>query len=300
MKRLSLLLVMIITVCLAFAGIDEYYTFNATTGTYTPITGTDASISSDDAISAAIPIGFTFPYGDNIYNEVKISSNGWIGLGTSQTSSNLTNNLASTTIVPVVAPLWDDCNLNSGSCQYLLSGTAPNRIFTIQYSNLKWNWSSSIYFNLQARLYESGKIDFVYGSSTGNPASPSASIGINMLPGGSGWFYSVTPGTPATASTTTENNAVAVWPGEGTVYEFNPVVAVPNDLAALSVTGNTTPTAGQSSNYIVTVRNRGSNPQSTYQVKLLLGTQEIGSVNGNTIQPGAILTYTIPWTPTTA
>ncbi|HRR98335.1 MAG TPA: hypothetical protein P5542_06545, partial [Candidatus Syntrophosphaera sp.] len=88
MKRLSLLLVMIITVCLAFAGIDEYYTFNATTGTYTPITGTDASISSDEAISAAIPIGFTFPYGDNVYNEVKISSNGWIGLGTSQTSSN--------------------------------------------------------------------------------------------------------------------------------------------------------------------------------------------------------------------
>ena len=29
MKRLTLLLVMIITVCLAFAGIDEYYTFNA-------------------------------------------------------------------------------------------------------------------------------------------------------------------------------------------------------------------------------------------------------------------------------
>ena len=105
-----------------------------------------------------------------------------------------------------------------------------------------------------------------------------------MLPGGSGWFYSITPGTPSTASTTIENNAVAIWPGEGTVYEFNPVVVVPNDLAALSVTGNTTPTAGQSSNYIVTVRNRGTNPQSTYQVKLLLGTQEVASVNGTTIQ----------------
>ncbi|MCB5257896.1 MAG: hypothetical protein LHW47_01965, partial [Candidatus Cloacimonetes bacterium] len=85
MKRLSLLLVMIITMCVAFAGIDEYYTFNATSGTYTAIVGTNANISSDDAISAAIPIGFTFPYGDYIYNEVKISSNGWIGLGTSQT-----------------------------------------------------------------------------------------------------------------------------------------------------------------------------------------------------------------------
>ncbi len=215
------------------------------------------------------------------------------------TSSNLANQLVSTTIVPVIVPLWDDCSLLAGSCEYLLSGTAPNRIFTIQYTNLRWNFSiHSPMFNLQVRLYVSGKIDFVYGSAGGTPGMPSASIGINMLPGGSGWFYSVTPGTPATASTTTENNTITVWPGEGTIYEFNPVVAVPNDLAALSVTGNTTPTAGQSSNYIVTVRNRGTNPQSTYQVKLLLGTQEIGSVNGTAIQPGEILTYIIPWTPT--
>jgi len=300
MKRLTLLMVMIITVCLAFAGIDEYYTFNETSGTYTPIAGTDAYISADDVISSAIPIGFTFPYGEYTYTEVIISSNGWIGLGASQTSNNIFNNLASTTVVPVIAPLWDDCSLSAGSCEYLLSGTAPDRIFIIQYSSLKWNYNSTTMFNLQVRLYENGKIDIVYGSSTGDPYSPTASIGINMLPGGSSWFYSVTPGTPATTSTTAENNIVGFWPGEGTIYEFNPVVAVPNDLAALSITGNTIPTAGQSSNYIVTVRNRGTNPQSTYQVKLLLGTQEVGSVNGTTIQPGEILTYIIPWTPTTA
>ncbi|MFA7029355.1 MAG: hypothetical protein WC179_03660, partial [Candidatus Cloacimonadaceae bacterium] len=85
MKRLIIILALGLIIGLSFAGIDEYYTFNATSGTYTPIVGTNANISSDDAISAAIPIGFTFPYGDYIYNEVKISSNGWIGLGTSQT-----------------------------------------------------------------------------------------------------------------------------------------------------------------------------------------------------------------------
>ncbi|MEN6444801.1 MAG: hypothetical protein ABFC98_02000, partial [Candidatus Cloacimonas sp.] len=89
MKQLSLLLVMICLVCLSWATIEEYYTFNATTGTYTPITGTDAAISTDDLLSAAIPIGFTFGYGDFSYSEVKISSNGWVGLGTSQTSYNL-------------------------------------------------------------------------------------------------------------------------------------------------------------------------------------------------------------------
>ncbi|MFA6726373.1 MAG: C10 family peptidase, partial [Candidatus Cloacimonadaceae bacterium] len=81
------------------------------------------------------------------------------------------------------------------------------------------------------------------------------------------------------------------------VYPINTFV---NDLATVSLTGNNFPTVGQSYDYIITINNSGTNPQSTYQVKLLLGTQEIGSVNGTAIQPGAILTYTIPWTPTTA
>jgi len=34
----------------------------------------------------------------------------------SMTSSNLTNQLASTTIVPVIAPLWNDHSLIGGSC----------------------------------------------------------------------------------------------------------------------------------------------------------------------------------------
>jgi hypothetical protein len=293
---------MIITACLAFAGIDEYYTFNATTGTYTPITGTAITdMLSDDALSAEIPLGFTFPYGDNTYTSIKVSSNGWIGIGSSQTGSNLSNNLASTSYVPVVAPLWDDTSMAAGTCEYLLTGTAPNRIFTVQYTNLKWNYYGDNQYNFQVRFYETGKIDIFYGPSTGTPNSPSASIGINMLPGGSGWFYSVTPGNPATASTTTENSNITEFPAQGTIYEFNPVVAVPNDLAALSVTGNTTPTAGQASNYTITIRNRGSVAQNTYQVKLYRDAAvEIGSVAGTAIQPGAVMTYTIPWTPANA
>jgi hypothetical protein len=302
MKRLSLLLVMMITVCLSFAGIDEYYTFNATTGTYTPITGTVVTeILSDDAISSAIQLGFVFSYGDQSYNSIKISSNGWIDLGALQSDSNLSNSLSSTTYCPVIAPLWDDISMATGSVEYLLSGTTPNRVFTIQYTNLRWNYSADNQFNMQARLYENGKIDMVYGSATGTPNFPSASIGISMLPGGAGWFYSVTPGTPSTASTTVENNSISEFPPQGTIFEFLPVTPVPNDLAALSLTGSTTPTVNISANYTVTVRNRGSNPQTNYQVKLYQGAAvEIGSVAGTAIQPGEVLNFTIAWTPTVA
>jgi hypothetical protein len=296
------MLIILATATLGFAGIDEYYTFNITTGSYTPLTSGSLILvlSSDEAISSPISIGFSFPYGDNVYTDIKISSNGWISLGTSQTSAIPINNLASTTVVPVLAPLWDDCSLLSGFCRYRSTGTAPNRVFTIQYARLKWDNNSSTLFDFQVRLYESGKIDFVYGTSTGVPNNPSASIGINMLPGGSGWFYSVTPGTPSTFSTTVSNDSVTNFPTEGTIYEFNPVVAIINDLGAISITGPTTPTVGESYGFEITIRNFGSNSQGTYQVKLLAGTQEVSSVNGNIIQPGEIQTYTLSWTPTTA
>ena len=300
MKRLLLLLVMIFTVCLFWATIDEYYSFNATTGTYTPITGTNAGISSDNAISAAIPIGFSFLYGDYTFTDVKISTNGWVGLGTSQTGSNQSNVLSSTTRQPVVAPLWDDLSMASGTVSYLTSGTAPNRIFTVQYENAKWNYAGPVGFNFQVSLYETGKVSFIYGASGGTATSPSASIGINMTPGGAGWFYSVTP-TSGTASITTELNTISAFPAQGTVYEFNPVVAQPNDLAASAISVNTIPSVGLATIYTITVRNRGTNPQSTYQVKLIdSNNNELASVAGTAIQPNQILTFQISWTPTVA
>ena len=300
MKRLSLLMVMLIMLGAAWAGINESYTFLSTVGTYTPITGTPIpAIHVDDAISAAIPIGFTFPYGNLTYTEVRISSNGWVGLGATLTSSNLTNLLASTTVRPVVAPLWDDLNMNAGTVQYATAGTAPNRIFTVQYANAKWNFQATNGFNFQVKLHENGKIELVYGSFTGTPLNASASIGINMAPGGTGWFYSVTPVPPATVSMTTENLSIATFPAQGTVYEFNPVVPVNNDLAALTVTGNTTPTQGQAATYTVSVRNSGAMAQNIYQVKLFRqGDVEIGSVAGTAIAPNEVLTFAFSWAPT--
>lgn len=298
MKRFALLLGIMIAVCLSHAVIGDYYSFNATTGTYTPITGTNAGITDDDALSAALPLGFSFPYGENNYTNIKICSNGWIGLGTSQTSSSYDNYIASSDLVPLIAPLWDDLSMAFGTVLYRLSGTAPNQIFTIQYTNVAWDYSSTSQFNFQVRIYQNGKIDMLYGPSIGNPSFASASIGINMLPGGPGNYFSVTPGTTATASSTSPNNAVSAYPGEGTLYEFNPIVAIPHDLSGVSLTGEDAPIIGSASVYSITVRNRGSLTQTDYQIKLFHGQAiEIGSVPGTPIQPSQNLTFTIPWTP---
>jgi hypothetical protein len=302
MKRLILLLSFAVLLCGFLQGaIFEHYLFSQGTTTYTPITGTAITdILGDDMLSGAINIGFTFPYGMDAFTQVKVSSNGWIGLGTAAPHSNLSNQLSGTTDFPYIAPVWDDNSLSGGGCQYLTSGTAPNRTFVVQYENLQWNYWSGNQHNFQVWFYENGKIEFVYGTSSAAPSNASASIGINMVPGGANNYYSVTPGTPATASYTTENTSVATWPGNGTKYIFDVVAPAPNDMAALSITGNMTPTQGSASNYTISVRNSGTNAQSNYSVRIMMGTDVLASVAGPAINAGAVQNVVVPWTPQVA
>ena len=72
----------------------------------------------------------------------------------------------------------------------------------------------------------------------------------------------------------------------------------PNDLAALSITGNVTPSVGNATNYTITVKNWGTASQSAYIVKLMSGDTELASAPGPTIAAGATATAVVTWTPT--
>ncbi len=76
---------------------------------------------------------------------------------------------------------------------------------------------------------------------------------------------------------------------------------ISNDLAALSMDGNHTPSVQVQSTYTVTIRNNGAAPQANYTVKLMReGDIEISSVAGTLIQPQANATFSLPWTPAMA
>jgi hypothetical protein len=285
------------SVTLLPAQISNFYAFSSETETYASISGTTVPTAiGDNVISNPIDIGFTFAYGSNSYNQIKISSNGYITLGT-QPGSDSYNALGSTTC-PVVAPLWDDTYLQ-GSAQYLLSGTAPNRVFTVQFTGVKWPTNSVTSFSYQVRLHEDRTIEFIYGPGVGMPLNASASIGINMLPGGYNNFCSVTPGTPGSASYTVENSSISIWPGTNTKYIFSSPDQFADDLAAVSISGNRTPTAGVSYDYTVSVMNSGTNPQNSYTVSIVSGDTELASVTGPEVAPLSTVNVTVPWTPTT-
>lgn len=72
-----------------------------------------------------------------------------------------------------------------------------------------------------------------------------------------------------------------------------------NDLAAVTLAGNTTPSVGAPSIYNVAVFNWGTATQSTYSVKLFnaAGT-ELASAPGVNVAPGATVQVPVTWTPT--
>ncbi len=204
------------------------YTFAASSGTFTALTSAanpTLSGSADDGSFNGIPIGFDFWYMGVRYTTISASTNGWITPGADITDAQYTNDISSGgTPRPVIAPLWDDLNAQAATnVSYKTTGTAGNRVFTVQWLNMKWYYlafGNSISF--QVNLYEgTGKIEFVYRQESGFLSSPSASAGITASATGSGNFRSLSNfGTSPTVSSTIATNSIATKPATGQTYSF--------------------------------------------------------------------------------
>jgi hypothetical protein len=175
-KRNLLIIIFLLTSILAYS---QNYDFSSTMGTFVPVTGGTnlSSIQTDDILSSAIPIGFTFNYFGNNFTQVKASSNGVLTFDPLTTSSHQFNYMG---LYPnVIAPLWDDLDGYNGVGTYATNGTAPNRVFTMEWLNWKWNYQSSVAISFQVKLYETtNRIEFIYRGESGALQFPSASIGI--------------------------------------------------------------------------------------------------------------------------
>jgi hypothetical protein len=197
--------------------------------------------NTDDGSSGAVNIGFSFTYGCNTYTQFVASSNGWISLGNNTAQAYYNNDLTTTGQGPILAPLWDDLKTSStGKVNYVLSGTAPNRVLTIEWLNMLWDLGAGgPVISFQVKLYEtSNLIDFTYkqGTTGVNNSSSGASIGLN---GGSsaGDFYSLA-GVSATQTVNygpPETNSISSRPLTNQVYRWTP--------AAMAYTSGTTAVA---------------------------------------------------------
>lgn len=219
------------------------YNFASSAGTFTALTnGSSGPLSGgnlDDGYFNDIPLSFDFWYMGVRYRSLHASTNGWITWGTPISTSPYTNNLTSGVPRPLVAPLWDDLALPAANnFSWQESGTAPNRVMTLQWLNCYWYYlatTSSI--SLQVRLYEtSGRIDFVYRQESGTVVSASASIGITSAGTGAGNFRSLnSTGSNPSVSSTTETASLSTRPSNGRTYSWTS--PVPGAPTALTFTG---------------------------------------------------------------
>ncbi|WP_187658405.1 GEVED domain-containing protein, partial [Flavobacterium macrobrachii] len=210
------------------------YAFTADTGTFTPLVGgTSSGISAtaDDTMSATITpgSGFTFNFGGTNYTNFRVGSNGQLVFGASG-SNNGDNNLATTTSTsrPGLAPLWDDLVCTTG-ITYQLSGTAPNRVLTVEWLNMRWAYNftlTSPVISFQVKLYETTNIiEYVYRQEAApyNPGYNGASIGL-MGTASTNFISLSNSSASPTVSTTTSTNNIEVKPATGQIYRFTPSV----------------------------------------------------------------------------
>jgi len=150
-------------------------------------TGTALSLS-DDGASAALDLGFTFPYYDSNYTQVYVSSNGLVTFG-SGTSERVNSNIPNGNVPnAVIAVWWDDLDpVDQGQVLYRAE---PGR-FIVSYVDVP-NYqyptgTGSLTF--QVILYSSGKVTLQYQTmDAGEDAEglSGATIGIENPAGDDG------------------------------------------------------------------------------------------------------------------
>ncbi len=167
----------------------------------------------DDGRWDNIILPFTFRFYGNTFNAVNISTNGWVGLGTTNSTAtgfgvSLPNAAAPNNVIHAISSdLTFAGASNPAILQYFEVGTSPNRRFVIDYSNIKF-FSGTATADVQVILYETSNIVEIHTTNCTNTAEPKAQ-GIENSAG--------TVATVATGRNNTMN-----WTGIPNAYRFTP------------------------------------------------------------------------------
>lgn len=246
MKKITLFLFALFS-CWQISAQVSSYGFSHFLGSYIENSASATAIPgvrADSFISTAQNIGFDFVYDGVTYTQFKMSSNGIISFNMTGTNSLTGNDLSTDnpTSRPIIAPLWDDldgANPASSLASYEVTGSAPNRVLTVEWRNWEWNYASSTpVISFQVKLHETTNvIEFVYRQEATNVNSGSATIGIGSPTGsGAGSFLSLSSVASPTVSSTTSTNNINTKPATGQIYRFTPPSCfAPNSLAVSNI-----------------------------------------------------------------
>lgn len=167
----------------------------------------------DDGRWDNITLPFTFRFYGNTFNSVNISTNGWVGLGSTNTTTTgygvaLPNAAAPNNVIHAISSdLTFAGASNVAVLQYFEAGTSPNRKFVIDYSNIKF-FTGTATANVQIILSETTNIIEIHTTDCNNTAVSKAQ-GIENSNG-------------TVASVATGRNNTTTWVGMPDAYRFTP------------------------------------------------------------------------------
>ncbi len=283
MKKITLLLALIVINMACFGQVSTY-TFASSAGTYTPLSGGTALVPPGSGISGAgwfcqnfnVTLPFVFYYNGIGYSDVYVNSNGYLTFGApayaNRTAPHQVNDGQAGTITALASStgygysasasgrIWLGSAIdktNSNPILYSTTGSAPNRIFVVQWTDCErsvayFGGSGAVTENItfQIRLYETSNIaEIVYNTSATNTNSAGVTnfyptIGLcgasttdfNLLDGLA--FSSVTNTTTTVTASVLFNSTSGI--DAGTTFTFTP----PSGLQPTACSGTpTTPTA---------------------------------------------------------
>ncbi|QOJ28303.1 MAG: T9SS type A sorting domain-containing protein [Ignavibacteriales bacterium] len=258
------------------------YKMTPGSGTYTPIASGQAftwtGTSLDGNITTATAIGFPFTYDGVTFDSLQVSTDGFIRLGTDRTATTSANALRGT-LRQIIAPLWDDLAVadSLNNIVYSLEGSAPNRVFKVEWKAMKWSFSSAVPNAVfSAELHENGNIVFKYGAFGTVLSTFSASIGLNgTLPvttanQATGHHLSINltgdAGSRATHQTMgSEFTGVSLAPDNGQTFTFTPHTPVP--MAGTYTVGGATPSFATLSEAAMALNLNGINGDITLNIR---------------------------------
>lgn len=174
------------------------YTSISTTGSAIPAWRYTGTFSQDDNRSFFVPIGFDFWYDGTRYTQLCVSTNGFVDFSNSTddggpntddfgyANAAFTASGAANATRPALAVFYDDLTAQGGtaalgnSIKYELTGTAPNRILTLEWINMAVYLNTTPSLNFQVKIRErTGVIEYTYGTMTQGTQNFSYTLGIN-------------------------------------------------------------------------------------------------------------------------
>jgi hypothetical protein len=206
----------------------------------------------DDGRWDNIGLPFTFRFYGNTFNAINISTNGWVGLGSTNSTATGYGVLLPAASAPnnVIHGISSDLTFATGSTgvlQYFEVGTSPNRRFVIDYSNINF-FSGNNSADIQIILYEGTNLVEIHTTSCTNTTDNKA----QGLENSSGTVAAVSTGRNNTTVWTGMPNAISFTP-DNITYSWSPATGLntttgPTVIATPATTTTYTVSAVNSAN----------------------------------------------------